>query len=166
MTERLIDLRIGHGFDVHRLVEGRRLIVGGVTIPFEKGLAGHSDADVLLHAIADALLGAAGLADIGQHFPPSDDRYKDASSLDLLAQVWNKVRGAGFNAVMNIDAVIMAERPRLNPHIGLMKENIARVLEIDAKRVGIKATTCEGLGFTGREEGIAASAVCMIGRDG
>lgn len=158
-------LRVGHGFDVHRLVEGRRLIMGGVTIPFEKGLDGHSDADVLLHAIADALLGAAGLPDIGQHFPPSDNRYKDASSLDLLSTVVELVRGAGF-VVINVDSVIMAERPKMNPHITLMKQNIARVLEVDVSAVGVKATTCEGLGFTGREEGIAASAVCLVARDG
>lgn len=158
-------LRIGHGFDVHRLVSGRRMVIGGVTIPFEKGLEGHSDADVLLHAIADALLGAVGLPDIGQHYPPGDNRYKDACSLDLLADVADKVRELGFG-VINVDAVIMAEEPKMNPHIPLMKQNIARVLDIDVGAVGIKATTCEGLGFTGRQEGTAASAVCLVARDG
>jgi len=164
--DRMDRLRIGHGFDVHRLAGGRRMIIGGVTIPYEQGLEGHSDADVLLHAIADALLGAAGLPDIGQHFPPSDNRFKNASSLDLLATAWTKVREAGYERIINIDAIIMAERPKMNPHVPLMKQNIARVLDIDAGAVGIKATTCEGLGFVGREEGIAASAVCLITRDG
>jgi 2-C-methyl-D-erythritol 2,4-cyclodiphosphate synthase len=167
MTDRALDrLRVGHGFDVHRLVAGRRLIIGGVTIPYEKGLEGHSDADVLLHAITDALLGGAGLPDIGQQFPTTDDHFKGANSLDLMAVAWGKVREVGFNRIINVDAIIMAERPAMNPHLGLMKQNIARVLDVDVAAVGIKATTCEGLGFTGREEGIAASAVCLIARDG
>ena len=159
-------LRIGHGFDVHRLVAGRKLIIGGVTIPFERGLAGHSDADVLLHAICDALLGAAGLPDIGQQFPPSDARYKDADSLVLLATVGRLVWQAGYSRVVNVDAVIMAERPQLNPFIAEMRAKIGRALSLDVERIGIKATTCEGLGFTGREEGMAASAVCLIARNG
>jgi len=159
-------LRIGHGFDVHRLVAGRKLIIGGVTIPFERGLAGHSDADVLLHAICDALLGAAGLSDIGQQFPPSDPEYKDADSLVLLATVGRLVWQAGYSRVVNVDAVIMAERPQLNPFIPEMRAKIGRALGLDVERIGIKATTCEGLGFTGREEGIAASAVCLIARNG
>jgi 2-C-methyl-D-erythritol 2,4-cyclodiphosphate synthase len=155
-------IRIGHGFDVHPLVVGRKLVIGGVTIPFEKGLDGHSDADVLLHAICDALLGAAGLQDIGCYFPPHDPRYKDADSLKLLAQVKDKVFEQGFTKIENIDAVIMAERPKLNPHISEMKKRIAVILGVSEDCVGIKATTCEKLGFVGREEGIAASAVCLI----
>jgi len=154
--------RIGQGFDIHQLVEGRRLVLGGVTIPFEKGLMGHSDADVLLHAICDALLGAAGLPDIGQYFPPTDPAYKDADSLELLKRVRQEVAKAGFDIIGNIDATIMAERPKINPHIADMKERIAEALEVDVSRIGIKATTCERLGFVGREEGIAASAVCLI----
>ncbi len=156
------NLRIGHGFDVHPLVEGRALIIGGVKIPHEKGLGGHSDADVLLHAVMDALLGAAGLPDIGQQFPPSDKAYKNADSALLLERVVRLVKDAGFSKVLNIDAIIMAEAPRMNPHIPAMKETIARILGIAAEQVSIKATTTERLGFVGREEGIAASAVCLI----
>ena len=158
----MTDFRIGHGFDVHRLVTGRPLVVGGVTIPFEKGLDGHSDADVLLHAIADALLGAAALGDIGQQFPPDDDAFKNADSAQLLSRVRTMIQEAGLIQIGNVDAVIMAEAPKMNPHIPAMRRRIADVLEIDESRVGLKATTTERLGFTGRGEGIAASAVCLI----
>jgi 2-C-methyl-D-erythritol 2,4-cyclodiphosphate synthase len=160
------NLRIGHGFDVHRLVAGRKLIIGGVDIPFEKGLEGHSDADVLLHAIADALLGAAGLQDIGKHFPPDDDRFKDADSMDLLQQVVQKVHDAGFVKIVNVDCVILAERPKMSPHIAAMKARISAALDIGEDRIGVKASTTEKLGFTGREEGIAASAVCLVASNG
>jgi 2-C-methyl-D-erythritol 2,4-cyclodiphosphate synthase len=155
-------IRVGTGFDVHRLVEGRKLILGGVQIPYEKGLLGHSDADVLLHAIADALLGAAGLPDIGHFFPPDDPAYKDADSLKLLAEARRAVASAGFPQIINIDSVIMAERPKLLGHIPQMKIRIAEVLGITPDQVGIKATTTEKLGFVGREEGIAATAICLI----
>lgn len=155
-------LRTGHGFDVHRLVAGRSLVVGGVKIPHDRGLDGHSDADVLLHAIADALLGAAGLPDIGQQFPPSDEAFKDADSGLLLQTVLKLVNEAGFDTILNIDAVIMAEEPRMNPHIPAMRDRIARLLQIATDQVGLKATTTEGLGMVGRKEGIAASAVCLI----
>lgn len=162
----MADLRVGHGYDVHRLVAGRRLILGGVEIESERGLDGHSDADVLLHAIMDALLGAAGLGDIGQHFPPSDSRYKDADSLDLLQQVRKLVRAAGYKTLVNIDATIIAQRPKMAPHVPSMRERIANVLEIEVSRINIKATTTEGLGFVGRVEGMAAEAVCLIASDG
>jgi 2-C-methyl-D-erythritol 2,4-cyclodiphosphate synthase len=155
-------IRVGTGFDVHRLVDGRKLVLGGVQIPFEKGLLGHSDADVLLHAIADALLGAAGLPDIGHFFPPDDPAYKDADSLKLLAEVRGAVSSAGFPQIINIDSVIMAERPKLLGYIPQMKTRIADVLGVSPDQIGIKATTCEKLGFVGREEGIAATAVCLI----
>lgn len=154
-------MQVGFGFDVHRLVEGRPLVIGGVTIPFERGLLGHSDADVLLHAVADALLGAAGLGDIGIHFPDTDPRYKGISSLVLLAEVRERIMAAGW-AVNNVDAVIAAERPKMAPHIPAMKANIARVLNVEAAAVNIKATTTEGLGFTGRGEGIAAWAAVTL----
>jgi len=158
-------MRAGIGYDIHRFEEGRRLILGGVVIPGETGLAGHSDADVLLHAIADALLGAAGLGDMGQHFPSDDPEWKDASSLDLLARTLALVREAGFD-VENIDATVIAERPRLAPHIPAMRERIADALGIASGRVNVKATTNEGLGALGRGEGIAAMAVVMLtGRD-
>lgn len=156
------EIRIGQGFDVHPLVAGRRLLLGGVEIPFEKGLLGQSDADVLLHAISDALLGAAGLGDIGRHFPPSDPSFKDADSLRLLREVVGLVRAAGFQRILNIDATVMAERPPVNPHIAAMKERIGDALGIPPSRISIKATTCERLGFVGREEGMAAMAVCLI----
>ena len=155
-------MRIGHGFDAHRLVSGRRLVIGGVEIPHELGLLGHSDADVLLHAVADALLGAAGLPDIGQQFPPTDNRYKNADSRLLLQTVVQLVKAAGFCVIHNVDAVIMAERPKLTPHIPAMREAIASILNVSIDQVGLKATTTEKLGFVGREEGIAASAVCLI----
>jgi 2-C-methyl-D-erythritol 4-phosphate cytidylyltransferase/2-C-methyl-D-erythritol 2,4-cyclodiphosphate synthase len=155
--------RIGMGYDVHRLVAGRKLILGGVDIPFEKGLEGHSDADVLLHAIKDALLGAAALGDIGRHFPDSDDTYKGASSLKLLAAVRDIVAAAGWRPY-NIDAVVIAEKPKLAPHIAAMNANIAEVLGLAVGQVNVKATTTEGLGFTGRREGIAAQAVASLVR--
>ena len=152
---------VGQGFDVHRLVAGRRLVVGGVEIPHDKGLLGHSDADVLLHAICDALLGAAGLGDIGKHFPDSDARYRGIDSRELLRHV-AKLLSAEGRRVMNVDATIIAEAPRMAPHIPQMVANIAADIGIGAKRVNVKATTTEGLGFAGRGEGIAAQAVCLI----
>ena len=154
-------MRIGHGYDVHRLKEGRALILGGVDIPFEKGLDGHSDADVLTHAVMDALLGAAGLGDIGAMFPDTDPRYKGVSSLLLLEAVRRRLEAEGFR-VGNIDATVVAQRPRLAPHLPEMQQNLARVLQIDPRRVNVKATTEERLGFTGREEGLAAHAVCLL----
>ena len=154
-------MRIGHGYDVHRLVEGRRLVLGGVEIPFEKGLLGHSDADVLAHAVMDALLGAAALGDIGQLFPDSDPAYKGADSLALLRRVTAVLREEGYR-VGNVDATVLAQRPKLAPHVPLMRERLASALEIDPDRVSVKATTEEGLGFTGTGEGIAAHAVALI----
>jgi 2-C-methyl-D-erythritol 2,4-cyclodiphosphate synthase len=162
-THAIHDLRIGHGFDVHQLVVGRKCIIGGVEIPFERGLLGHSDADVLLHAICDALLGAAALGDIGRHFPDSDARFKGIDSRALLKHVRALVEERGF-AIGNIDATIIAQAPKMAPHIPLMVRNIAADLDIDADQVNVKATTTEKLGFTGRGEGIAAEAVCMIGK--
>lgn len=160
----MADIRVGIGYDVHRLVTGRKLVLGGVTIPFEKGLDGHSDADVLLHAIMDALLGAAGLPDIGNQFPNSDARYKDANSAMLLARVLQLIRENGFARIINIDATILAEQPKISPHIAAMKQEIAEILCIEQGSVNIKATTMEKLGFVGREEGIAAQAVCLISK--
>lgn len=154
-------VRIGHGYDVHRLVPERRLILGGVQIPFERGLLGHSDADVLLHAIEDALLGAAAQGDIGCLFPDTDPAYADADSLVLLRQVGQRVRQAGFS-VGNVDATVLAQRPKLRPYIDEMRQNVARALQIPVSCVSVKATTEEGLGFTGAEEGIAAHAVCIL----
>lgn len=154
-------MRIGHGYDVHRLVEGRRLMLGGVEIPYEKGLLGHSDADVLAHAVADAILGAAGLGDIGGLFPDTDPAFKDADSLQLLAQVAQKAARKGYT-VANIDATLLAQAPKLKPYIEAMAANLARACGIPADRVNVKATTEEGLGFTGRGEGIAAHAVCLL----
>lgn len=154
-------MRIGNGYDVHRLVTGRDLIIGGVRISYEKGLLGHSDADVLIHAVMDALLGAAGLGDIGLHFPDSDDRYRGADSRELLRSVRQKLLDRGFVAG-NIDATVIAQAPRLRPYIDRMKENIAADLEIAPDLVNIKATTEEHLGFTGRGEGISASCVCLV----
>jgi len=156
-----LEKRVGMGYDVHRLVEGRRLVVGGVLIDFEKGLLGHSDADVLVHAVMDALLGAASLGDIGQHFPDNDMRYKDISSLELLSRVGELLKENGYTAC-NIDATIMAQRPKMMPHAQRMKENIAARLGMSVENINIKATTTEGLGFVGREEGIASQAVCII----
>lgn len=154
-------MRIGHGYDVHRLVEGRRLILGGVDIPYEKGLLGHSDADVLLHAISDALLGAAALGDIGKHFPDTDPRYEGADSLRLLQEVGNLVKEAGYT-VGNLDATILCQAPKLAPHIQTMRANIAGALGIGVDRVSVKATTEEHLGFTGQGQGIAAHAVALL----
>lgn len=154
-------MRIGTGGDVHRLVEGRKLVLGGVEIPFAKGLLGHSDADVLVHAICDALLGAAALGDIGQHYPDTDVRYKDVNSLELLADVGLKLKVQGF-MIINIDSTVVAEQPRLAAHIPIMRANIARALEISIDQVSVKATTTEQLGFEGRQEGISAQAVVLI----
>lgn len=154
-------MRIGHGYDVHRLECGRRLILGGIDIPWEKGLLGHSDADVLVHAVMDALLGAAGLGDIGKLFPDTDAAFKDISSLILLDQVMERLRAAGFQ-VCNVDATILAQRPKLSPYIGQMCETLAAHLGISVGQVNVKATTEEGLGFTGAGEGIAAHAVCLL----
>lgn len=154
-------MRVGMGYDVHRLTEDRELIIGGVKIPYEKGLLGHSDADVLLHAVMDALLGAAAMGDIGLHFPDSDPAYEGASSMDLLKKVGELIAGKGF-LVENIDATIVAQAPKMRPFIDRMRDNIARVLGLEAEYVNVKATTEEGLGFTGKGEGIAASAVCLL----
>ena len=154
-------MRIGHGYDVQKLVEGRDLILGGVKIDHKLGLLGHSDADVLLHAVSDALLGAAGLGDIGRHFPDTDPQYKGADSLKLLAIVGQKVAAAGYR-VSNIDVTMIAQKPKLKDHIGAMERNIASTLGLDVSRVNVKATTEEHLGFTGREEGLSCHAVCLL----
>ena len=154
-------MRIGHGYDVHKLVEGRDLILGGVKIPFEKGLLGHSDADVLLHAVSDSLLGAAALGDIGKHFPDTDPAYKGADSLQLLRIVGEKVKAAGYRAE-NIDVTMIAQRPKLKDHIPQMRENIAKALELDVDQVNVKATTEEHLGFTGDGSGMSCHAVCLL----
>ena len=154
-------LRIGHGYDVHKLVEGRRLILGGVDIPYEKGLLGHSDADVLLHAISDSLLGAAALGDIGKHFPDTDAAYKNADSLVLLSRVNEIINAAGYK-VSNVDATVIAQAPKLAMHIEQMRKNIANALSVDFDDISVKATTEERLGFTGRGEGISAHAICLI----
>ena len=154
-------MRIGSGYDVHKLVEGRKLILGGVQIDFDKGLLGHSDADVLTHAIMDALLGAAGMGDIGKHFPDNDDNYKDISSMKLLYQVLCLLKKQNYS-IINIDATIIAQKPKLSAYMDAMKKNIANVLEINESQVNIKATTEEGLGFTGAGLGIAVNAVCLI----
>lgn len=155
------NIRIGHGYDVHKLVEGRRLILGGVDIPYEKGLLGHSDADVLLHAISDALLGAAALGDIGKHFPDTDIAYKNADSLVLLQRVNEIIAAAGYR-VSNVDSTVIAQAPKLAPHIEKMRANIAKALNVSYTDISVKATTEERLGFTGRGEGISAHAVCII----
>lgn len=154
-------MRIGMGYDVHRLVEGRPLIMGGVTIPYELGLLGHSDADVLLHAIMDALLGAAALGDIGRHFPDTDEQYRGISSIVLLEKVGALLEENMF-FIENIDATIIAQAPKMRPHIDQMRQNIADALKIDISQVSVKATTEEGLGFTGEGKGISAQAVCML----
>ena len=154
-------MRIGHGYDVHRLVEGRKLILGGVDIPWERGLLGHSDADVLVHAVMDALLGAAGLGDIGKHFPDTDPAYAGADSLKLLAHVAELLRERGF-VVGNADATVLAQRPKLAPYIPQMRNNLAQAMGVEPEQVNVKATTEEGLGFTGSGEGMAAHAVCLI----
>ena len=154
-------MRIGHGYDVHRLVEGRKLIIGGVDIPHEKGLLGHSDADVLAHAISDALLGALALGDIGHLFPDNDPAYKGADSLWLMSQIVPLIKKAGYR-ISNVDSTVIAQAPKLAPHIQKMRENIAKVLCVDIDAVSIKATTEEGLGFSGEKLGIAAHAVCLL----
>ena len=154
-------MRVGMVYDVHRLTEGRKLILGGVEIPYEKGLLGHSDADVLLHAVMDALLGAAGLGDIGKHFPDTDARYKGISSMKLLEETGNMLEEHLY-IVENIDATIIAQQPKMRPHIEKMEQNIADALGIEASQVNVKATTEEGLGFTGAGEGISAQAVCLL----
>lgn len=154
-------MRFGIGYDVHRLVEGRKLIIGGVDIPYEKGLLGHSDADVLLHAIKDAMLGAVALGDIGKHFPDTDERYKGASSIKLLIEVNNKLKEKRYK-VNNIDSIIIAQKPKMAPHIQQMRSNISKALNIDLDCINVKATTTERLGFTGKGEGIAAQAVVSV----
>ena len=156
-------MRVGMGYDVHRLVEGRKLIIGGVEIPYEKGLLGHSDADVLLHAIMDALLGAAALGDIGKHFPDTDERYKGADSMKLLSEV-KRLLEEKLYIIENIDATVIAQSPKMAPYIDQMRENICNCLCIDKDQVNIKATTEEGLGFTGKKEGISAQAICCISK--
>ncbi|MFB6366642.1 2-C-methyl-D-erythritol 2,4-cyclodiphosphate synthase [Paenibacillus elgii] len=157
-------IRVGQGFDVHQLVEGRKCIIGGVDIPFEKGLLGHSDADVLLHALTDAILGALGLGDIGKHFPDTDAAYKDADSYKLLVQVWESAKQAGYR-LGNADCTIIAQRPKMAPYIPAMVERIATALEAEHSQINVKATTTEQLGFTGRGEGIAAQAVVCLVKD-
>ncbi|MNB71207.1 2-C-methyl-D-erythritol 2,4-cyclodiphosphate synthase [compost metagenome] len=157
-------IAVGQGFDVHQLVEGRPCIIGGVTIPYEKGLLGHSDADVLLHAISDAILGALGLGDIGRHFPDTDPAFKDADSLKLLEHVWGLAKERGYR-LGNIDSTIIAQKPKMAPYIPEMTEIIARALEAEPSRVNVKATTTEQLGFTGRGEGIAAQSIVCLLRD-
>ncbi len=154
-------MRIGHGYDVHRLVEGRPLIIGGVEIPYERGLLGHSDADVLLHAVMDAVLGAMGAPDIGHLFPDKDERYRGISSMKLAACVGGRMREEGY-AVGNIDVTVIAQRPKMAPYLAEMKKNVAKAFGCDLSAVNIKATTEEGLGFTGTGEGIAAHAVCLL----
>lgn len=154
-------MRIGMGYDVHRLVEERKLIMGGVEIPYEKGLLGHSDADVLLHAIIDSILGAAALGDIGKHFPDTDESFRGISSLMLLKEVGKLLRKNGYE-IENIDSTIIAQKPKMAPHIQAMVKNIAEALNIDENRVNVKATTEEGLGFTGRCEGISSQSICLL----
>lgn len=155
-------IRVGQGFDVHQLVEGRKCIIGGVDIPYEKGLLGHSDADVLLHAVTDAILGALGKGDIGKHFPDTDVAYKDADSVELLREVWRMVRDEGY-ILGNLDCTIIAQRPKMAPHIPAMINCMSEVLEAEPSQINVKATTTEQLGFTGRGEGIAAQAVvCLL----
>ena len=154
-------MRIGYGYDVHKLAENRKMIIGGVEIPYEKGLLGHSDADVLLHAIMDSLLGAAALGDIGKHFPDTDEKYRGISSIMLLKEVFSLINAESYS-IINLDATIIAQRPRMRPYIDDMRKNIADALCIDINQVNVKATTEEGLGFTGEGLGIAANCVCLI----
>lgn len=154
-------MRIGMGYDVHKLVPERKLILGGVDIPYELGLLGHSDADVLLHAIMDSLLGAASLGDIGKHFPDTDDRFKGISSIELLKEVGKLISEKGYK-IGNIDATIIAQKPKMAPHIALMRENIASALNIDLEQINVKATTEEGLGFTGEGKGISSQSICLL----
>lgn len=158
-------MRIGHGYDVHRLVEGRKLIVGGVEIKHTLGLLGHSDADVLLHAVMDSILGALALGDIGKHFPDSDARYSGISSVLLLSYVGDMMKGKGAK-IVNIDCTVVAQKPKLSPYIEQMRTTIAKTLSCDLERINVKATTEEGLGFSGREEGISAHAVCLLEKCG
>lgn len=155
------DIRVGFGFDAHPLVKGRKLVLGGVMIPFEKGLSGHSDADVLLHALADALLGAAALGDLGTHFPDQDDRFRNTESSFFLEKVAGMVRDAGFKAG-NVDATLVLQNPKIQPYVSEMRKNIGKILNIGFSQVSVKATTTEGLGFTGQEQGVAAYAVVLI----
>ena len=157
-------IRVGHGYDVHRLVEGRKLILGGVDIPFEKGLLGHSDADVLAHAVSDALLGAAAMGDIGALFPDNDPQYEGADSLKLLSEVVSRIKAKGYS-VVNIDATVLAQRPKLRPYIDMMRERLSNACGVDVDLVSVKATTEEKLGFTGAEQGIAVHAVCLIEKE-
>ena len=154
-------MRIGMGYDVHKLVPERKLILGGVTIPYELGLLGHSDADVLLHAIMDSLLGAAALGDIGKHFPDTDDKFKGISSIKLLTEVGKLISEKGYK-IENIDATIIAQKPKMSPHIPLMRENIASALNIELDKINVKATTEEGLGFTGEGKGISSQSICLL----
>lgn len=154
-------MRIGSGYDVHKLVEGRKLIIGGVEIPYEKGLLGHSDADVLIHAIMDSILGALALGDIGKHFPDNDEKYKGANSIDLLKYVNNLIQSRGYK-INNIDSTIIAQSPKMAPHIENMRKNIANALNTDIDNINVKATTEEGLGFTGAKEGISAQSICLL----
>ena len=157
----MIEYRVGHGYDVHRLVPDRRLIIGGVDIPYEKGLLGHSDADVLLHAIMDALLGAAGMGDIGRHFPDTDEKFRGISSLLLLRNVGEMLNASGYR-VVNVDSTLVLQRPKVAPYVAEMVENIATALDVEAERINVKATTEEHLGFTGSGEGASAHAVAML----
>lgn len=154
-------MRVGMGYDVHKLVENRKLILGGVEIEHEKGLLGHSDADVLLHAIMDSILGALALGDIGKHFPDTDEKYKGADSMKLLEHVYNLISEKGY-AIGNLDATIIAQAPKMAPHIQMIRENIARVLNTDIENINVKATTEEGLGFTGNKEGISSQSICLL----
>ena len=156
-------MRIGHGYDVHRLTPGRRLILGGVEIPFERGLLGHSDADVLLHAVTDAVLGAAALGNIGLFFPDNDPKYKGADSRMLLAEAWKTVRKKGW-ALVNLDAVLVAEKPKLNPHLPAMRASVAKILGVDVDQISIKPKTNEKLGFEGREEGVSAMVTVLLAK--
>ena len=154
-------MRVGLGYDVHKLVDGRKLIIGGVDIPHEKGLLGHSDADVLVHAVMDSILGALALGDIGKHFPDTDEKYKGADSIKLLEFVYNLIDEKGY-AIGNIDCTIIAQSPKMAPHIEVMRNNIAKATNTDVSRINVKATTEEGLGFTGAKEGIAAQSICLL----
>lgn len=154
-------MRVGLGYDVHKLVEGRKLIIGGVNVPHEKGLLGHSDADVLIHAVMDSILGALALGDIGKHFPDTDEKYKGADSMKLLEFVYNLINEKGYG-IGNIDCIIIAQSPKMAPHIQNMRENIAKALNTSIENINVKATTEEGLGFTGAKEGIAAQSICLL----
>lgn len=156
-------MRIGIGYDVHKLVEGRNLIIGGVNIPYEKGLLGHSDADVLIHSIMDAIIGALALGDLGKHFPDNDNRYKNISSMKLLEYVKELIKKEEYY-IVNIDSIIIAQKPKMSPYIDIMRNNIGKCLEIDISNINVKATTEEGLGFTGKHEGISSQAICLLNK--